>query len=96
MTVTVTVGELQQIVSGVNDATEALSADLTNLPADQAVILDGLKIAAMFDPELAPVVIIEPLAAAIVAYLIAKNTQGQPGSQTPIISSKKGSDPWEN
>ena len=95
MTATISASELQQVVAALGDVTAALSADLENLPADQKVVLDAVQIAAMIDPALAPLVVIEPLAAAIVAWVVANNKQGEPGSQTPSISSKKGSDPWQ-
>lgn len=87
MALSVTPAELQSVVSALKDLTDALSADLTNLPADQTVVLDSLKLAAMFDPGLAPAVVLEPLAYAILVWVGANNEAGTPGSETPMHGS---------
>jgi hypothetical protein len=95
MTVSLTAATLQQGLTALTDVVTALQDHLLNIDADEAVVSDGLAIATVFDPALIPFAMALPAAEFLVALLIANNTQGQPGSQTPSISGKKGSDPWE-
>lgn len=91
----ITIAELQSSASMLADIYAAFAAGLKSLPADQEVVLDAVKIAALVSPELAPLVVLEPLAEALLVWVIENNQSGTPGSQTPIISGKKGSDPWQ-
>lgn len=87
MNITGTPDELQLFATTISDVMAAFSARLSDLPKDQAVILDGLTIAAMFDPTLAPIVVLEPIAFAFVVAFVANNLSGRPGSQTPMHGS---------
>lgn len=78
---------LQQGASAVGDIAAAIAGGLTNLSADEAVLMDAAKLAAMVDPALAPITVILPIAEAILAWVNANNTQGRPGSQTPMHGS---------
>ena len=78
---------LKQGVAAVGDIAAAIADGLTNIKADEAVLLDAAKIAAMVDPALAPLVVVLPIAEAIIAWIIANDTQGRPGSQTPMHGS---------
>lgn len=72
-----------------SDALSAASGQFKNMSADEAVVIDVATIAAMlFAGPLAPVA--EQLAPYVVAavFEVAKyNTQGRPGSQTPMHGS---------
>src|SRR5258708_2768609 len=87
MTAAISLDGLQQGLTAVQDVVAAISAGLTDIPADEAALLDVAKIAALIDPVLAPLVVVLPIAEAIVAWVIANNTQGRPGSQTPMRNS---------
>lgn len=86
MTISITAGGLKQGLTAVQDIIAALSAGLTDIPADEAVLLDAAKLAAMIDPALAPLIVVLPIAEAIVTWIVANNLQGRPGSQTPMHS----------
>lgn len=87
---TISVAELQAGASALSDVAFALSFKLANMPADQAVVLDALQIAALFDPALAPLVVIEPLAEALLAWVIANNQSTNPGALPHIASGARG------
>lgn len=87
MSAAINVGELQAGLALLRDASIALLAGLKNLPADEAVIVDGLEIAAPFVPGLAPIIMAAPAAEFVIEWIVANNTQGQPGSQTPMHGS---------
>jgi hypothetical protein len=78
---------LQQGLAAAQDVIAALSAGLASLPADEAVLLDAVKLAALIDPALAPLAVALPIAEAVVAWVVANNRQGREGSQTPMRGS---------
>jgi hypothetical protein len=82
-----TAAQLKQDISILQAAAAAISAGLTNIPDDEAVVADGLSIAAPFVPGLAIVIDLLPVAEFVAAWVVANNTQGQPGSETPMHGS---------
>lgn len=95
MTASITAGELQSGLALLRDASIALLAGLKNLPADEAVVVDGLEIAAPFVPGLAPVILAAPAAEFVLNWIVANNTQGRPDSITPMpnAGSRGGASP---
>lgn len=84
---TITAAQLQLGLGILQDLTTALSDKLANIPADEAVAADALQIAIMIDPALAPAAALLPVAEFLVEWILANNTQGRPGSQTPMPNS---------
>lgn len=76
--------EIKAGIAVVQAALTAMNSKLTDLPADQQFVLTSLTLAGMIDPELAPLAAVEPLAYALLVWIITHNTQGQPFSQTPM------------
>lgn len=87
MTVSLSASTLLQGLTALEDVITALDSHLLNVGADEQVVSDGLAIATVFDPALIPVAMALPAAEFLLALLIANNTQGQPGSQTPMHGS---------
>lgn len=86
-----TVGELQLGLTALSDAIAAAKARFADLPADEQLVVDGLEIASIAFPELAPFMVAVPVAELLVNWIVANNTQGQPGSETPIHDVSRGS-----
>ena len=91
MSVALTALPLQKGLLALTDLITALEGHLKNLPADEAVVSDGLGIATVFVPALIPVAVALPAAEFLLDMLIARNTQGQPGSQTPMFGGPESS-----
>lgn len=75
------------------DFTAALEARLSSVDKDALAVEDVVAVAGDFGFAAAPIVIVA-IKIGVLAY--DNSTQGRPGSQTPIISGKKGSDPWQS
>jgi len=84
------IADLQAGLQAFEDTTNALSAQLDNLPADEAVLADAVEIAGLIDPALIPFGVLLPVAEFLVIWLIANNKLHQ---QRMLPPDARGSDP---
>ena len=68
-----TAAELSAGLSALSDLNTALAAQLTNVPADEAVLGDALAIAGLIDPAIVPFEVLLPVVEFLVVWLIANN-----------------------
>jgi hypothetical protein len=83
---TITVGDLQKGLKVFSDVQTALTAKLTNLPADEAVLADAVEIAVAIDPALMPIEVAMPAALFLLSWLDANSKP----SQTMIPVERRG------
>jgi hypothetical protein len=69
----VTAAELQAGLQSLTDISTALSAQLSNLPADEAVLGDAIEIAGLIDPAIVPFEVLLPVAEFLIVWLVANN-----------------------
>ena len=69
----VTSAQLVAGLSALSDLNTALAAQLTNVPADEAVLGDALAIAGLVDPAIVPFEVLLPVVEFLVVWLIANN-----------------------
>lgn len=68
-----TVQELMTGLSALSDLNTALAAQLSNVPADEAVLGDAVAIAGLIDPAVVPFEVLLPVTEFLVVWLIANN-----------------------
>ena len=68
-----TAAELQAGLQSLTDISTALSAQLSNLPADEAVLGDAIEIAGLIDPAIVPFEVLLPVAEFLIVWLVANN-----------------------
>ena len=69
----VTSAQLVAGLSALSDLNTALAAQLSNVPADEAVLGDALAIAGLIDPAIVPFEVLLPVVEFLVVWLIANN-----------------------
>lgn len=87
--ITISAGELKAGLGAFQDVIAAYKDGFANVPEDEQVLFDGIKIAAplvggafgALAPVLGPVIVFA------LVWAIEHNTQGRPGSQTPMHNS---------
>ncbi len=68
-----TAAELTAGLSALSDLNTALTAQLANVPADEAVLGDTIAIAGLIDPAIVPFEVLLPVVEFLVIWLIANN-----------------------
>ncbi len=86
-----TAAELTAGLSALSDLNTALTAQLANVPADEAVLGDAVAIAGLIDPAIVPFEVLLPVVEFLVIWLIANNKLHP---QRMITAGGRGSDPW--
>ena len=87
----VTSAQLVAGLSALSDLNTALAAQLSNVPADEAVLGDALAIAGLVDPAIVPFEVLLPILEFLIVWLIANNKLHP---QRMITAGGRGSDPW--
>ena len=85
-----TAAELTAGLSALSDLNTALTAQLANVPADEAVVGDAVEIAGLIDPASVPFEVLLPVAEFLVVWLIANNKLHLQRMLPPV---NRGSDP---
>ncbi len=60
-------------LQSLSDLNTALTAQLSNIPADEAVLGDAVEIAGLIDPTIVPFEMLLPVVEFLVVWLIANN-----------------------
>ena len=68
-----TAAELTAGLSALSDLNTALTAQLANIPADEAIIGSAVEIAGLVDPAIVPFEVLLPVVEFLVVWLIANN-----------------------
>ena len=85
-----TAAELTAGLSALSDLNTALAAQLTDIPADEAVLGDAIAIAGLVDPAIVPFEVLLPVVEFLVIWLIANNKLHP---QRMLPPANRGSDP---
>jgi hypothetical protein len=91
--ITLTAGVAKQALGIISDGVAAYASRFASLPADEAVVLDFVDLAASFGvPFAAQVEAFAPL----IEWVIANNQSVQSGSLTRIAGGGRGNDPFRD
>lgn len=83
----ISVGELKAGLKGAQDLLAAFGDRFQDMSEDEKVFADAFALAEIVDPALIPFAAVAPVFEFALAWIVANNTQGRPGSQTPMHAS---------